>query len=184
MFDDQNDFPQFPHCDPRVLHAPHECEFCDLHPEWQKLRIAWGINFTGHYDKIDREFHTGAPKLPCPSEADRPIDLINQWDGNVPFKDGKINTTAPMFRNKAVVHDAESRHVYTQPITGGPAHKKSPARCNCGAGPEPLYKHEQDCTLFNPPRLEQETEDDLKQRFKEHLREAIHLLDLMDKLDD
>lgn len=40
--------PQAPHCDQRVLHAPGECEFCDARPEWQALRQAWGIAFTGH----------------------------------------------------------------------------------------------------------------------------------------
>ena len=39
---------QAPHCDQRVLHAPSECEFCDQRPEWQELRRAWGIAFTGH----------------------------------------------------------------------------------------------------------------------------------------
>lgn len=39
---------RFPHCDQRVLHAPGECEFCDMHSEWQELRKAWGISFTGH----------------------------------------------------------------------------------------------------------------------------------------
>lgn len=39
---------QFPHCDSRILHAPGECEFCDRRSEWQELREAWGIAFTGH----------------------------------------------------------------------------------------------------------------------------------------
>lgn len=39
---------RFPHCDQRVLHAPGECEFCDMNPMWQELRKAWGIAFTGH----------------------------------------------------------------------------------------------------------------------------------------
>lgn len=38
----------YPHCDSRVLHEPSECEYCDGHPEWQALRKAWGIAFTGH----------------------------------------------------------------------------------------------------------------------------------------
>ena len=45
--------PQFPHCDSRILHRPSECEFCDQHPEWQALRKAWGIAFTGHVPAID-----------------------------------------------------------------------------------------------------------------------------------
>jgi hypothetical protein len=39
---------RFPHCDPRALHQPSECQYCDLYPEWQALREAWGIAFTGH----------------------------------------------------------------------------------------------------------------------------------------
>lgn len=39
---------QFPHCDQRILHAPGECEYCDGHPQWQAIRQAWGIAFTGH----------------------------------------------------------------------------------------------------------------------------------------
>lgn len=44
----QFEIAQFPHCDQRILHAPSECEYCDGHPEWQALREAWGIAFTGH----------------------------------------------------------------------------------------------------------------------------------------
>ena len=40
---------QFPHCDQRILHGPEDgCEFCNRHPDWQALREAWGIAFTGH----------------------------------------------------------------------------------------------------------------------------------------
>lgn len=45
--------PQFPHCDQRVLHAPGECEFCDGCPEWQALRKAWGIAFTGKVPAVE-----------------------------------------------------------------------------------------------------------------------------------
>ncbi len=39
----------FPHCDQRILHAPEDnCEYCNECPEWQALRKAWGIAFTGH----------------------------------------------------------------------------------------------------------------------------------------
>lgn len=64
-----------PHCDQRVLHAPGECRFCDAHPEWQALREAWGINYTGH---------SNADKVACPAEALRPVETINKWYGNVP----------------------------------------------------------------------------------------------------
>lgn len=43
------DIGQFPHCDQRVLHGPGDgCEFCNAKPEWQQLRVAWGIAFSGH----------------------------------------------------------------------------------------------------------------------------------------
>jgi hypothetical protein len=95
---------QFPHCDQRVLHAPGECEYCDRHPDWQALRKAWGIAFTGHApraglprcDKRMRDSfpgygpgprcqqprgHDGDCKpypawdaMPCPADAARPPD--------------------------------------------------------------------------------------------------------------
>lgn len=100
---------QFPHCDSRVLHAPGECEYCDRHPEWQELREAWGINFTGHH-LVANEY--GSKYLPCPSEANRPLSKINQWDGNVPFKGDRINTASSVFPKGAdVQHDPVSRHV-------------------------------------------------------------------------
>ena len=80
---------QFPHCDQRVLHAPEDnCEFCNKHPEWQELRKAWGIAFTGHsYDKDHKLFvdEYGNVTLPCPAEANRGIDSVNSWHGNVAF---------------------------------------------------------------------------------------------------
>lgn len=65
---------QFPHCDQRVLHAPGECRYCDMHPEWQALRMAWGISFTG-YEPDGKE-------LPCPATHARG-DGVNRWHGNV-----------------------------------------------------------------------------------------------------
>lgn len=73
----------FPHCDQRILHAPGECEYCDEHTDWQKLRQVWGIAFTGH-----------APdgvwiKMPCPADASRPAGARNdhrRWGGNKPTK--------------------------------------------------------------------------------------------------
>lgn len=60
--------PQFPHCDPQVLHGPGECEFCDQHHEWQALRQAWGIAFTGwEPDESKKE-------LPCPANYARDTD--------------------------------------------------------------------------------------------------------------
>lgn len=65
---------QFPHCDARILHAPGDCEFCDRHPEWQALRFAWTIAFTG-YAPEDKE-------LPDPATYARG-ETINRWQGNV-----------------------------------------------------------------------------------------------------
>lgn len=65
---------QFPHCDVRILHAPSECKYCDAHPDWQALRQAWGIAFTG-YEPDEKE-------LPCPAEHARPRDVVNRWGGN------------------------------------------------------------------------------------------------------
>lgn len=66
---------QFPHCDQRVLHAPGECEFCDRHMDWQELRVAWGIAFTG-WEPDENE-------LPCPATKARSLNKINAWGGNV-----------------------------------------------------------------------------------------------------
>ena len=67
---------QSPHCDSRILHAPGECEYCDHYPEWQALRILWGICFTG-YEPDDKE-------LPDPATFNRPLPIINKWGGNRP----------------------------------------------------------------------------------------------------
>ncbi len=66
--------PQFPHCDPRILHAPEECEFCDMHPDWQVLRQYWGIAFTGYEPE--------GTELPDPATHARG-DNINKWHGNI-----------------------------------------------------------------------------------------------------
>jgi hypothetical protein len=63
----------FPHCDPRVLHAPGECVYCDSNPGWQELRQAWGIAFTG-YTPEEKE-------LPCPADYARG-DTHALWPGN------------------------------------------------------------------------------------------------------
>lgn len=70
----------YPHCDPQVLHAPGECEYCDDRKEWQELREQWRINFTGHYD---------SDKTICPSEQTRGIGKVggeNGWVGNSPTR--------------------------------------------------------------------------------------------------
>lgn len=105
---------RFPHCDQRILHAPGECEFCDQCPEWQLLREAWGIAYTGHAPRgslpqcgkalgkryppgstcrkpIDHEDdHEPYPAwdiLPCPADFARPEDSPGdhrKWPGNRP----------------------------------------------------------------------------------------------------
>lgn len=76
---------QFPHCDQRVLHAPSECEFCDMHPEWQALRQGWGIAFTGHPPADDQ--------MPCPADWARPPGSESdhrRWPGNRPDGYGEL----------------------------------------------------------------------------------------------
>lgn len=69
---------QFPHCDQRILHAPGECEYCDHHAEWQALRVAWGIAFTGYEPE--------GLELPCPATKARGESILNKWPGNIPVK--------------------------------------------------------------------------------------------------
>lgn len=69
---------QFPHCDQRILHAPKTCEYCDMHKEWQALRLAWGIAFTG-WEPEDKE-------LPCPADYARG-DSHKLWPGNQASKE-------------------------------------------------------------------------------------------------
>lgn len=63
--------PKMPHCDERVLHAPGECRYCDIYPEWQQLRKLWGIAYTGH-QPIDNE-------MSCPSDFARGLGAAGQW---------------------------------------------------------------------------------------------------------
>jgi hypothetical protein len=105
---------QFPHCDSRILHAPEDgCEYCNACPEWQELRKAWGIAFTGHapraarprcrkpIDGYGRPTNCEQPAghkdacqpfpawdaMPCPADAARPAGASNdhrRWGGNKP----------------------------------------------------------------------------------------------------
>lgn len=80
----------FPHCDTRVLHAPDECEYCDMYPDWQKLRRMWGIAFTGHQPREENIHGLIRKELPCPADFNRPPDSPSdhrQWPGNVAWKD-------------------------------------------------------------------------------------------------
>ena len=72
--DSQDPIYTFPHCDQRILHAPGECMYCDERPEWQALRVAWGIAFTG--------WIPDGNELPCPADYARG-DNHKLWMGNV-----------------------------------------------------------------------------------------------------
>ncbi len=67
-----------PHCDQSVLHAPGECKYCDSYPEWQALRVVWGIAFTGHNPT------ESDAKIPCPSDYVRGTGGAHVWYGNQP----------------------------------------------------------------------------------------------------
>lgn len=68
---------QQPHCDPRMLHAPGECQTCDHFPDWQQLRTFWGIAFTGH----EAQRNQWTVELPCPFDLNRP-GQAGLWGGN------------------------------------------------------------------------------------------------------
>src|SRR5271154_6810087 len=80
---------QMPHCDQRVLHSPEDnCKYCNERPEWQAVRIMWGIAFTGRsYDDKGRPSKGphGNVLQPCPAEAERGMESLNGWHGNVPM---------------------------------------------------------------------------------------------------
>lgn len=57
-----------------------------MHPEWQALRLAWGIAFTGHsYDKSGNPMldANGGVILPCPAQYNRGMHSVNGWHGNI-----------------------------------------------------------------------------------------------------
>lgn len=112
--------PRFPHCDPRVLHPRSVCQYCDAHPEWQELREAWGVAFTGQavqggvisvagnrtgagVEVVETRTYTVAvnPKtssglLPCPADFNRPPDTDHdhrRWAGNVATTEDPVNET-------------------------------------------------------------------------------------------
>jgi hypothetical protein len=78
----------FPHCDESVLHARGECEYCDEYPDWQSLRISWGIAFTGHEPSFGQ--------MPCPSDFLRGTGQAHTWGGNRP-----TNVDAPQEQSAA-----------------------------------------------------------------------------------
>ena len=70
--------PLAPHCDAAILHAPGECSYCDMYPEWQELRRLWGVAFTGH--------HPQGWEVACPSDQRRPGGVNQIWPGNKPTR--------------------------------------------------------------------------------------------------
>lgn len=83
----------YPHCDPRVLHQPGECEYCDMHPEWQAERIQNKVLFTsdpGNASLIEEFLKTGKLEgefIPCPGMLARG-DNIKIWGGNRAKRNG------------------------------------------------------------------------------------------------
>lgn len=70
----------FPHCDARILHAPGKCKYCDMHTDWQELRVVWGIAFTGE---------PTSDKQPISDPADLAVMFRQRgdydiWDNNRP----------------------------------------------------------------------------------------------------
>ena len=70
----------YPHCDPRVLHAPGLCKYCDQFADWQELRLAWGICFSGQQPTDEQ---------PIADPADLAVMFkrrgdYNHWSGNRP----------------------------------------------------------------------------------------------------
>lgn len=84
----------YPHCDPRVLHEPGECEYCDQRPEWQAERIANKVLFTNdprNSALIEAYLKTGCfnqEYVPCPGMLARG-DAIKVWGGNVAKRGGE-----------------------------------------------------------------------------------------------
>lgn len=76
----------YPHCDWRVLHSPGTCEYCDMHPDWQKERADNNVLFTDdprNSEIIDNWLLTGqtTSERPCPAmKARGPACQI--WAGN------------------------------------------------------------------------------------------------------
>jgi hypothetical protein len=74
---------RYPHCDQRILHAPGECKYCDMSPEWQELRVTWAIAFTGHPPEYGQ---TACPADLAVLYGER--GDYNEWGGNLPRPQG------------------------------------------------------------------------------------------------
>lgn len=67
-----------PHCDPRVLHSPGKCPYCDSAKVLQLMRQAYKLPFTDELQATD-------PLLPG---ADRSRGSADRWAGNQARGDG------------------------------------------------------------------------------------------------
>lgn len=94
-----NHIKQYPHCDPRILHAPGTCDVCDMHPDWQELREHWQIAFTGQTPKplAEPSWSSEGPVLPCPADLIRGKSHAI-WGGNRAVKETK---TGPSLQERA-----------------------------------------------------------------------------------
>lgn len=143
---------QYPHCDPRVLHAPGECEICDEHcKEWQELRSTWGIAFTGHEPR-NGEF---------PDPATRARGNPHVWGGNRPWKP---SPTITEFVRRATEHLGRTTVEFTECLGDEPnaavgefaAHQI--IKCTCGEiilqcrclGPHTIKLIPRGCLKCNP----------------------------------
>lgn len=66
----------FAHCDGNVLHARGTCRYCSMaqYDRLHELRRRFNVAYTGATLESGQE--------PCPSEAWRPVDIIEKWPGN------------------------------------------------------------------------------------------------------
>lgn len=66
----------FAHCDGNVLHARGTCRYCSMarYDRLHELRRRFNIAYTGAMLEGDQ--------AACPSEAWRPVDIIERWPGN------------------------------------------------------------------------------------------------------
>lgn len=66
-----------PHCDPRILHAPDECDYCASAVNLQEERRRLDVCNSGRTDR----------KWPCPVEKARSLVGAHKWQGNAPVKE-------------------------------------------------------------------------------------------------
>jgi hypothetical protein len=99
------------HCDSRIVHAPGECEFCDMHPSMQAGRIAANVAFTGH--------EPTPGQIACPADEDRPPGSPSdhrRWGGNKPTSaKGDPSWPAETFASAVMYGDQGGRQPWPLP---------------------------------------------------------------------